>query len=186
MGRIVTNLSMKDARKAAYARQDRHYARHTVKETTPGLKEWKLKGGAAGAVPDRGFTKQLKAYDKTLEVVWNDIARKWEIWRVPEESGKFPYHVMTVQTEGRTYRELGADILLKLREADPHRFPTLNALCAYFDEMDDQIMRRRRKDLRNKIEAITFDSFDYMRGVIKVQVPRRFKVERVIANAGES
>lgn len=132
-----------------------------------------------GMVPDKGFTKQLKTLNKDFEVVWDWGSEKWEIWNF--EKGRIPYHVTTIQTQGRSYRELGADILLKLQEGDTTRF-TLNELVSYFDEMDDQIERKKRKTFTSRIEAITKETFDYVRGVLKIQVPRKFKVQRVIAN----
>ena len=69
-----------------------------------------------GMVPDRGFRRQLKSLDKTLEVVWDWGAEKWEIWCFPEGE-RLPYHVTTVQTKYRTYRELGADVLVSLQQS---------------------------------------------------------------------
>lgn len=126
-------------------------------------------------VPDVGFTKQLKAYDRELEVVWNWVKGKWEIWRFPE-SGKPPFHCLTVETENRTYRELSSSIIIELQRTDPNRV-SLDSLCAYFDELDNQIQRRKRQDLKNRIESITLDYQQYARGVLAVQVPRWYLKE---------
>lgn len=130
-------------------------------------------------VADVGFKKQLWALDSELDVVWDWGARKWEIWRFPGQKGRkrkrvdhLAHHVMTVQTKGRTFRELGADILLKLQKGDPTRY-SLEELVRYFDQMDENIRRAKEKAFRDYIESIALETFDYVRGVLKVQVPRK-------------
>lgn len=147
----------------------------------PSFKDYRVENSAA-MVPDRGFTKQLEALDPELRVVWAWGSEKWEIWRFPKDSWKEPFHCMTVQTKGRSYRELGTDILIKLQAADPWKY-SLKELIAYWDEMDEQIQRRKRKKLYDKIHSITLDSMNYMRGVLQVQVPQKLKVRRAIADA---
>lgn len=140
-------------------------------------------------VPDRGFVVQLKQLDPELEVVWDWGSEKWDIWRFPKDKGKDPHHVLTVQTKDKSYRELGTDILLKLQAADTSRF-TLNQLINYFDELDNQTRRRKERDLMNKIEAMSKEVWDFhyrpMAGTtvgwvpIRVQVPKEYKVRRII------
>lgn len=155
-------------------------------------------------VPDRGFTRQLHALDPELEVVWNGWGDKWEIWRFPRD-GKPPFHYMTVQTKDRTYRELGTDILLRLAKSDPARFTT-SALINYFDELDNQVQRRKRKEFLNKMESMILETQRYARGNpfttvpawikkdalkldvapgsdVYIDLPKQQKVRRVIANA---
>ena len=127
---------------------------------------------------DVGFKKQLWALDPELDVVWDWGSSKWEIWKFPGQGNKkikrvdhLSFHLMTVQTGKRSFRELGADILLKLQQGDTHRY-SLKQLVSYFDQMDDNINRAKEKAFRDKIEAISFDTFDYARGVLKVSVPR--------------
>jgi len=137
----------------------------------PSFRERRVQNDAL-MVPDKGFTKQLHALDRELEVVWDWGASKWEIWRFPED-GREPFHMMTVQTKDRSYRELGADILVRLQKADPTRY-TLNELIAYFDELDNQVERKKRQDLENAIAGITSNVQSYARGVLQVQVPKWF------------
>jgi len=159
----------------------------------PGFAERRVKNDAV-MVPDKGFSKQLHALDPELEVVWDWGAEKWEIWRFPRD-GKKAFHMVTVQTKDRTYRELGADVLLNLQEFSPDKY-TLNELVDYFDEMDNQIQRHKQKDFQNKIKAIIDDTHTWARGVPFAQVPKRFeeiavpiqgtkqeKVRRAICNA---
>ena len=168
----------------------------------PSFKDYRVQNDAI-MVPDKGFTKQLHALDQELDVVWDWGAAKWEIWRFPK-NGMEPFHCMTVQTKDRQYRELGADVLIQLAAGDPGRY-TLNQLVAYFDEMDNQIRRRKQKDFMNKIESITMETQNYQRGVLQLAVPKSYletaipitskpdipilevpkeeKVRRVIANA---
>ena len=153
-------------------------------------------------VADIGFKKQLWTLDKELDVVWDWSGERWEIWRFPGQAKKVrklkdprATHVMTIQTQGRAFKELGADILLSLQAGDTQRFST-KELVAYFDALDDNLQRSRERNLRAKIEAITYDNFDWMRGVLKVQVPKMFtgatllegptpqlKMRRAISNA---
>jgi len=133
-------------------------------------------------VPDQGFTKQLKTLDKELKVVWDWGSEKWEIWRFPKEEWKKPFHCMTVQTKDKTYRQLGADILTKLQAADPWRY-TLKELIAYWDELDNQALRRKKKKLEDRISSITKDALNYMRGVLQIQVPQEVKMRRAITDA---
>lgn len=150
----------------------------------PSFREWRRggpkQGADAAAIPDRGFVKQLHALDEELWPLWDWGAEKWEIWRFPKD-GKPEFHVMTVQTKDRSYRELGADILLKLQAGDPHRYST-SQLVAYFDEMDDQVMRRKKKELHDKIMDMALDSFVNIHCKI-IQVPKEFKVRRVLSDA---
>lgn len=129
--------------------------------------------------PDKGFVKQLKKLNPDYEVVWDWGSEKWEIWLFRKDCE--PHHVATVQTKDRSYRELGADVLLKLQAGDTTKF-SLDELVAYFDEMDKQVIRRQEQDLRNKIESVVKDTFNYARGVLQVQVPQKFRIRRVIGN----
>ena len=128
-------------------------------------------------------------------MVWDWGYDKWEIWKFPKEGKGIPHHVLTVQTTGRTYRELGTDVLLKLqasRQLDESL--TLSQLVAYFDEMDEQLLRRKRKAIQDKIAEITHETFEYihiLRGKPIANtpmsqtcpifdVPKSVKVQRVI------
>ena len=135
-------------------------------------------------IADMGFKKQLWALNPEYDVVWDREKGKWEIWKFPNQAKVKKKrllhdcaHVMTVQTQGRSFRELGADILIKLQAGDTTKF-SLDQLVAYFDQMDDNIERAKAKDFRNHIEAVARDTFDYVRDVTKVQVPRAFKGEK--------
>ena len=145
----------------------------------PTLMEWKEFGGLGGRimVPDRGFTKQLHVLDEELEVAWDWGSEKWEIWKFPK-NGEEAFHVMTVQTKDREYRELGADILLKLQHGDPTRF-SAGQFVKYFEEMDKQMRRRKEKEFRDLITDMALDSFINLRCKI-IQVPQEYAVERAV------
>ena len=147
-----------------------------LKQSKPSFNDWRVSNDAA-MVPDKGFTKQLKMLRDTYEVVWDWGSNKWEIWDFPKD-GVEPYHVMTVQTQGKEYREVGADILLRLQEGDMSRF-TLTELCNYFDEMDNQIRRRRAKDFSALISDIALDSFINIHCKV-IQVPREYSIARSV------
>jgi len=57
---------------------------------------------------------------------------------------------------------------------------TLNELVSYFDEMDNQVRRRKAKDFHNKIESITKETFNYQMGIVQIQVPQKYKIRREI------
>lgn len=129
-------------------------------------------------IPDRGFTKQLHILDPELEVAWDWGTEKWEIWRFPKD-GYPPFHIMTVQTRNRTYRELGADILLTLQKGDPARF-TKQQLIDYLDEIDAQDRRRKMEDFKAMIRDIALETFINTHCQI-IQVPRKYSVGRAVS-----
>lgn len=148
-------------------------------QSNPSFKDYRIPHSAT-MTPDRGFVRQLKMLNKDFEVVWDWGSERWEIWGLSR--GKEPYHIMTVQGRGKTYRELGADILLNLRKGIYWQTLSAKQICDYLDEMDKQERRRKAKDFRNKIESLTNETFDYARGVVKLQVPRCFSLERMVRN----
>lgn len=150
-------------------------------KVSPSYRERKATNDVA-MFPDRGFTKQLQTLDPELEVVWDWASAKWEIWRFPKDRSE-AHHVLTVQTKGKTYRELGTDILLKLQQGSYLANMTLNQLVNYFDELDNQVLRRRQRDMYNAINSITMETLNYQRGVQQVQVPRNMKIRRAITGA---
>ncbi len=142
------------------------------------MKKWRTGLNDAVMIPDRGFTKQLKKLDPEYEVIWDWGSNRWEIWKFPKELGQEPYHVLTVQTLGRSYRELGADVLINLQAMSWDRF-TADQLADYFDEMDSQIQRRKEKNFRTVIEDIALDTFINIHCKI-IQVPKSYKIGRAI------
>ena len=137
-------------------------------------------------VADIGFKKQLMALDPELDVVWDWGSKKWEIWKFPGQGEKKKkrmdhkaYYVMAIQTQDRTFRELGADILLKLQWGDPNRW-TAKKLEDYFIQMEENRKRAQARDLANRIGSITIDARDYMRGVLKVQVSKKYQLIQAI------
>jgi hypothetical protein len=133
-------------------------------------------------VADHGFRKQLWALDPELDVVWDWGSARWEIWRFPGQANKKnkiidsrACYLIRVQTKNRTFRELGADILLQLQKGDPTRF-SLKELVNYFDKMDDNIQRAKRKTFMNYLESVKLETDRWVRGVPFVQVPKKLKV----------
>ncbi len=132
-------------------------------------------------IADVGFKKQLWVLDPELDVVWDWGSTKWEIWKFPGQGRRkrkrvdqLAYHVTTVQTKGRTFRELGADILLKLQAGDMTKY-SLKELVAYFDKMDDNLQREKRRKLRDSIESRSREAAWYLHGnPYRVLIPRRF------------
>ena len=67
---------------------------------------------------------------------------------------------------------------MKLKESIwRHENFTVDQLAAYFDELDDQIMRRKRADFQNKIMSIARDTFLHVQGVLQVQVPKKYEID---------
>lgn len=134
-------------------------------------------------VADIGFKRQLWALDEELDVVWDWASQKWEIWRFPGQKKKIKkvmdkqaHHVMTVETKDKNFRELGADILLKLQWGDTQRW-SQKELYEYFEKLDDNVARAKENRWRDYFQSVALDTFDYVRGVLKVQVPRVFGVK---------
>ena len=171
MGLISTDTSIENARQAKI---------DILGNKTPKFTEYRSQNHV-GMTPDKGFVKQLKKLDSDFEVVWDWASEKWEIWNFPKELGREPYHVTTIQTKNKTYRELGADILLKLQWGAPGRF-SLKELTDYFDDMDNQNRRRKMKDFKAKIEDITRETKTFVNTQF-IQVPRSMNVRRAIVNA---
>ena len=133
-------------------------------------------------IADLGFKKQLWALDAELDVVWDWAGSKWEIWKFPGQGKKKvkrmdwkSYHVMTIQTKKRTFRELGADILLKLQLGDPHRY-TLKEFVAYFDQLDENVRRAKQKKFEDEMYARHAETFWYHRGLRK-SVPQSYSLK---------
>jgi hypothetical protein len=82
---------------------------------------------------------------------------------------------MTVQTKKRTFRELGADILLRLQEGDPCRY-SLKDFVAYFDQLDENVRRAKEKAFTDKLDAMHRETFWYMRGIRRT-VPQSYQIK---------
>ena len=178
MGKIITNLS----KMPELTRPQVSLSRKKIGKY-PSSSEWRHRNPVQ--IPDKGFTKQLKKLNKDYEVLWDWGSEKWEIWKFPD-LGK-PSHVTTIQTKNRTYRELGADILLNLQQFSFERY-TAEELSNYLVELENQESRRKAKDFKNKIEAIAKDTFNFSRGVLQISVPDKIEVPasqiigRIVAN----
>lgn len=175
--RICLDLSVQ---KAKEIRDLNRKEDNSIPYNLPSKLEWKDFGnlGKGFIVPDKGFTKQLHMLDEELEVAWDWGSCKWEIWRFPKDGKDEPYHVMTVQTKDRSYRELGADILLQLQRIRSEKF-SAGKLIKYLEELDNQDRRRRMKDFKNRIKDIAHDSFINIHCKI-IQVPNKYAIERVV------
>jgi len=145
----------------------------------PKFNEYRAENDAV-MVADIGFKKQLRALDPELDVIWDWGASKWEIWRFPGQKelkkkvDQKAHHVLTIQTQGKKFRELGADILLKLQAGDTQKY-TLRQLTAYFDQLDRNIIREKERKLFNNISALNRDLLDA--GVYKRSVPKEYLFE---------
>ena len=145
----------------------------------PKFNEYRAENDAV-MVADVGFKRQLRALDPELDVIWDWGASKWEIWRFPGQKdlkkkvNEKAHHVLTIQTQGKKFRELGADILLKLQAGDTQKF-TLKQLTNYFDQLDRNIQREKERKLLNNISAMNRDFLEI--GVFKKTVPKEYLFE---------
>jgi len=132
-------------------------------------------------VGDVGFKKQLWELDPELDVVWDWGSEKWEVWKFPGQAKKkkkkvkhLAQHITTVQSKGRSFRELGADVLLKLQAGDTQKY-SLKELVAYFDKMDDNLQRAKRKRITDQIWDRSKEAAWYLHGSpYRAQIPKRF------------
>jgi hypothetical protein len=92
--------------------------------------------------PDPGFVRQLKAYDRLLEVVWcerepitGDLVQRWRILR--KGSDGRDRHIMFVVGPKLEYQPLDNRVLEKLYRCDSHRFVDADELIAAFDGVDE-------------------------------------------------
>lgn len=176
---ICLDLSLSEAKKI----RDANKFEAGLVGPTPNQMEWKRFGnlGQGVVIPDKGFTKQLKCLDEEFEVAWDWGCERWEIWKFPK-NGDVPYHVLRVETKDKGYRELGADILLKLQEGNPDRFGP-GQLVRYFEEMDKQVRRRKMQDFLTKIRDVALDSFLNIH-CMKIQVPKEYVVGNCVRIGG--
>jgi hypothetical protein len=135
-------------------------------------------------VADIGFKKQLWTLDPELDVVWDWGSQKWEIWKFPGQPKKInkkmdekAYHVMTIQTKNRTFRELGADILLRMQQLDPNKIG-YDGILNYLEKLDENRRRAREKELEEKFGSISREVGWFFRGH-RVQVPEKFAIIKV-------
>jgi len=149
-----------------------------IAHLSPSFEDWRT-SHFYGMAPDRGFTKQLKMLRETYDVVWDRGSHKWEVWDFPT-NGQAPYHVATVQTRDRSYRQVGQDVLLELQKGE-HLVKdlTIDQLCNYFDEMDNQVRRRKAKEFSTKIQDFARDSFINIHCKL-ITVPREYSIARSV------
>lgn len=140
----------------------------------PKFQDWRRTNDAV-MVPDPGFVKQLRILDPKAFVQWDWGSQRWEIWRKPQ--GKDPVMLMRVETKDKSYRELGADILLKLQAGDPRKY-TLKQLVAYMDAIDDRVREQKERELRAKLDSLRIETQWYLKGY-RAQVPRKWLADAI-------
>lgn len=133
-------------------------------------------------VADLGFKKQLWALDPELDLVWDGVGEKWEIWKFPHQARKplkimrsDTTHVATVQTKGRSFREVGADVLLKLQAGDTMKF-SVAEIADYLDKMDDNLIRAKRKAFMDEMALIESGTAKWW-GRGEWDVPSSYKIK---------
>lgn len=178
MGLITTDLTMPKVGSDTTRGQANAIVEMMAGNKGPNMSFYDWRQRNPVVAPDRGFVKQLKKIDPEFEVVWDFGSTRWEIWKIPRDQKG--WHVLTVETQDKSYRQLGADILLEMQKLVGWRESGFDVV-EYLIELDKQDRRRKEKDFRNKIEAITLDNFDWMRGVLKVSVPIKLEKPKNIA-----
>ena len=139
-------------------------------EAPPKFRDWRRTNDAV-MVPDPAFVRQLRILDPKAFVQWDWGSQRWEIWRKPE--GKEPIMLLRVEAKDKSYRELGADVLLKLQEGDPRRF-SLKQLVQYFNAMDDRVAEAKEREFRNRFEAVHRERRWFFKG-LRVSVPKAWE-----------
>ena len=84
----------------------------------------------------------------------------------------------------KSYEELSQKVLLQMKQNifTANNF-TPKQICAYLDEMDTQMQRKKETVFRQKIRDIALDTRAFAQGVLQVQVPKSTKIQRVVNNA---
>ena len=133
-------------------------------------------------VADIGFKKQLWALDPELDLAWDAFGNKWEIWKFPGQAkkplkvmGPDAMHVASIQTKDRSFREVGADVLLKLQAGDTRKF-SIQEIADYLDKMDDNLERAKRKAFMDEMDDIQ-RSADRWWWTPKRQVPFQYRIK---------
>jgi hypothetical protein len=161
---IILSTDVNAARNARVTAVDGRIAVEVSGPERPTFAQYRVRNHVA-MVPDRGFVKQLKKLGENLEVVWDAVSERWEIWEFPKDApGR---HITTVQTKNKTYRELGMDVLLQLSQMA--QLSTMEILD-YLEEHNNQMLRRKQRDFSNYIEAVSKETFNYVKGILSVQV----------------
>ncbi|MBW2148125.1 MAG: hypothetical protein JRI22_13990 [Deltaproteobacteria bacterium] len=121
--------------------------------------------------PDRDFVRRMKKWrfsDERLEVYMNWVTDRWEIWRIPVWGTSQPSRLFILPA-------LDARGLLQLEiRYRVHTSRSSNELYQELVKIEQRAEDLRRRERESRIEAITQGCLDFMRGVLKVQVPSRF------------
>lgn len=121
--------------------------------------------------PDRDFVRRMKRWqfsDERLEVYLNWIAGNWEIWRIPVWGTTQPSRLFIIPA-------LDARALLQLELR--YRIHTSRSSGDLYQELlrlEQRAEELRQRERENQIEAIAQGCLNYIRGVLKVQVPSSF------------
>ena len=104
------------------------------------------------------FVKELKQYDDKLFVRWNNLKKRFEIWRkVFARVGDPSVHVMAVkhkQLDDRTLDELKACDLWRYGRK---RFGRVNDYMRDIDNYNDHLELSRTRQFQNECEGIASD-----------------------------
>jgi len=121
--------------------------------------------------PDRCFVRRMKKWqfsDERLEVYFNWVTEKWEIWRIPVWGTSRPSRLFILPS-------LDARGLLQLeRRYRIHTSRSSGELYQYLLRLEQRAEELMQREQENRMEAITQECLDSMRGVLKVQVPMGF------------
>ncbi len=135
-----------------------------------------LRSRAGISPPDRDFVRRIKKWqfsDERLEAYMNWVTGQWEIWRIPVWGTSQPSRLLILPA-------LDARGLLKLEiRYRIHTSRSSNQLYQELLKIEQRAEDLRRRERESKMEAITQGCLDFMRGVLKVQVPRSLPSEKI-------
>ena len=101
--------------------------------------------------PTTGFVFDLKLIDKNLDVGFNRITGRWEIWRLGRKGWEW---ILQVENEDETYRPLDNRTLRKLREMDIiSRWGSIDNYERHLDEKQKKWKEDRQKEYDHELRC---------------------------------
>jgi len=127
-----------------------------------------LRSRAGIHTPDRNFVLRMKKWqfsDERLEAYLNWVTGKWEIWRIPIWGTSRPsllFLFPALDSRGLLHLEIRYRI---------HTSRSSGELYHELLRLEERAEELRKRERENRIEAVTQECIDSMRGDLKVQVP---------------
>ena len=91
------------------------------------------------------FEKELRSLDESLVLYFNFKKKRWEIYYENKNFKYLPFHVLTIETPNKNYREPDSGILAYLRQIDTWK---IRNFPHYMDGIEEQNKKLFNLELR--------------------------------------